>query len=81
MVDASRKSAYILCITDAFTKYAVITSIANKDAQTVAKALFEQWFCKFGIQAQIHNEQLTAMIMDLRKHINGNFDASQLLKR
>ncbi len=27
------------------------------------------------------NEQLTAMIMDLRKHINGDFDASQLLKR
>jgi hypothetical protein len=26
------------------------------------------------------NEELTAMIMDLRKHINGNFDASQLLK-
>jgi hypothetical protein len=31
MVDVSRKSAYILCITDAFTKYAVITSAANKD--------------------------------------------------
>ncbi len=27
------------------------------------------------------NKQLTAMITDLRKHINGNFDASQLLKR
>jgi hypothetical protein len=27
------------------------------------------------------NEQLTAMLMDLRKHINGDFDASQLLKR
>jgi transposase InsO family protein len=54
MVDASRKSAYILCIMDAFTKYAVVASIANKDAQTVAKALFEQWFCKFGIPAQIH---------------------------
>ncbi len=26
------------------------------------------------------NEQLTAMIMDLRKHINGHFDTSQLLK-
>jgi len=26
------------------------------------------------------NEQLKAMIVDLRKHINGNFDASQLLK-
>jgi transposase InsO family protein len=56
MVDASRKSAYILCITDAFTKYAVVTSIANKAAQTVAKALFEQWFCKVGIPAQIHTD-------------------------
>jgi hypothetical protein len=27
------------------------------------------------------NDQLTAMIQDLRKHINGDFDASQLLKR
>jgi hypothetical protein len=27
------------------------------------------------------NEQLTAMIMDLRKQINGDFDTSQLLKR
>jgi hypothetical protein len=36
MVDASRKSAYILCITDAFTKYAVVMSIPNKDGQTVA---------------------------------------------
>jgi Integrase zinc binding domain len=37
MVDASRKLAYIiLCITDTFTKYTVVTSIQNKDAQTVA---------------------------------------------
>jgi hypothetical protein len=28
-----------------------------------------------------NNEQLTAMIMYLRKHINGNFDASQLQKQ
>jgi hypothetical protein len=27
------------------------------------------------------NAQLTAMITDIRKHINGDFDASQLLKR
>jgi hypothetical protein len=56
MVDANRKLAYILCMTDAFTKYAVVTSIPNKDAQTVAKAIFEQWFCKFGIPAQIHTD-------------------------
>jgi transposase InsO family protein len=56
MVDASRKLAYILCITDAFTKHAVVTSIPNKDAQTVAKAILEQWFYKFGIPAQIHTD-------------------------
>ena len=56
MVDAHKKSAYILCITDAFTKYAVVTSIPNKDAQTVAKAIFEQWFCEFGIPAQVHTD-------------------------
>ncbi len=56
MMDASRKSSYILCITDAFTKYAIVTSIPNKDAQTVAKAIFEQWFYKFGIPAQIHTD-------------------------
>jgi hypothetical protein len=27
-----------------------------------------------------NNEQLTVMITDIRKHINGDFDASQLLK-
>jgi len=26
-------------------------------------------------------DQRTAMIMDLRKHVNGDFNASQLLKR
>jgi transposase InsO family protein len=56
MVDATRKYAYILFITDAFTKYTVVTSNSNKDAQTVAKAIFKQWFCKFGIPAQIHTD-------------------------
>jgi hypothetical protein len=36
MVDDTRMFAYILCITDAFTKYAVVTMISNKDATTVA---------------------------------------------
>jgi transposase InsO family protein len=56
MVDATRKSAYILCITDAFTKYVVVTTISNKAAQTVATAVFQQWFCKFGILVQIHTD-------------------------
>jgi IS30 family transposase len=56
MMNAEYKNAYILCITDAFTKYAVVTKIDNKEAETVAKAIFENWFCKFGIPAQIHTD-------------------------
>ncbi len=43
-----------MCITDAFTKYAVVTKIDSKDAETVARSIFNNWFCKFGIPGQIH---------------------------
>jgi hypothetical protein len=33
------------------TKYAVVTSIQNKNAETVADVIFKEWFCKFGIPA------------------------------
>jgi transposase InsO family protein len=56
MINAEHKNVYVLCITDAFTKYAVVTKIDNKEAETVAKAVFENWFCKFGIPAQIHTD-------------------------
>jgi hypothetical protein len=56
MLGADPKQAYILCITDVLTKYAVVTSIPNKDAETVAKAVFENWFCKFGIPAQMQTD-------------------------
>jgi hypothetical protein len=54
MMNAEHKNAYVLCITDAFTKYAVVTKIEHKEAETVARAIFENWFCKFGILEQIH---------------------------
>jgi len=54
MLAARRQHKYILCVTDAFTKYALVTAIKNKEAETVAKAIFSEWFCKFSIPAQIH---------------------------
>jgi hypothetical protein len=41
---------------DAFTKYAFVTVVENKEAETVAKAILSEWFCKFGIPAQIHTD-------------------------
>jgi hypothetical protein len=30
--------------------------IDSKDVETVAKAIFENWFCKFGIPPQLHTD-------------------------
>jgi hypothetical protein len=49
MLAAGWQHKYILCITDVFTKYAMVTAVENKEAETVAKAIFSEWFCKFGI--------------------------------
>jgi hypothetical protein len=56
MLGTDKKSAYILCIMDAFFKYAVTTKVDNKDEETVARAIFNHWFCKYGIPAQIHTD-------------------------
>ena len=45
---SSQGKKFVLCLRDAFTKYAVMLAIDNKEAPTVAKAIFENWVCKFG---------------------------------
>ena len=42
-----------MCITDAFTKYVELVAIDNKEAATVAEAIFEKWFCRNGIPMEI----------------------------
>ena len=56
LMASDRRKKYVLCMTDAFTKFAVVTAVNNKEAETVARAIFEQWFCKFGIPVQIHTD-------------------------
>jgi Integrase zinc binding domain/Integrase core domain len=72
MLTADSHKKFVLCITDAFTKYAVVTSIQNKNAETVADVIFKEWFCKFGIWVQIHTDagkefmnKLSAKMMEL----------------
>jgi len=72
MLTADSNKKFMLSITDVFTKYAVVTSIQNKNAETVADAIFKEWFCKFGIPAQIHTDRekefvnkLSAKMMEL----------------
>jgi hypothetical protein len=38
---------FILCLTDAFTKYVQLVTIPNKEAFTVATAILNLWICLF----------------------------------
>jgi hypothetical protein len=40
MLAAGCQHKYILRIMDTFTKYALVTAVENKEAETVAKAIF-----------------------------------------
>jgi hypothetical protein len=54
MLAAGQQHKYIMCITDIFTKHGLVMAVENKEAEMVAKAIFSEWFCKFGIPVQIH---------------------------
>jgi hypothetical protein len=48
--------AHVLCITDAFTRYAELCVVDNKEAATVASAIVTNWICRFGIPDQIFSD-------------------------
>ena len=48
--------AHVLCITDAFTKYAEVCVVDNKEAVTIAAAILSNWICRFGIPDQIFTD-------------------------
>ena len=44
---------YIMVMTDAFSKLAELVALPNKEAQTVAEALFNRWICRYGLPEEI----------------------------
>ena len=48
---------YILCMTDAFTKYVELVALSNKEATTVAEAIFSKWICRFGCPTEVVTDQ------------------------
>ena len=43
-------------MTDAFTKYAEIVAIPNKEATALADAIFTKWICKYVCPIIIHTD-------------------------
>ena len=48
---------YVMVITDAFTKYAEVAPIVNKEAETVAQTLFERWIVRHSAPATLVTDQ------------------------
>ena len=53
--DSGKK--FILCMTDALTKYVELVPLPNKEADTVANAIFDKWYCRFGAPLDIITDQ------------------------
>ncbi len=49
----SRSKAYIMCMTDAFTKYVEVATLNDKSAETVSQIVFDSWICRFGLPSEI----------------------------
>jgi transposase InsO family protein len=48
---------YIMCITYAVLKFAELIALPDKQAPTVAEALFSRWFCRHGLPLEIVSDQ------------------------
>ena len=57
----------ILVIVDEFTRYAEAYPIANKDADTCADKMVEEWICRFGIPEQMLSDRGAQFLGDLFK--------------
>ena len=44
-------------MTDALTKYVELAPLPNKEANTVANAIFDKWYCRFGAPLDIVTDQ------------------------
>ncbi|CAF1493696.1 unnamed protein product [Adineta steineri] len=52
-----RENQYVLVITDYFTRHITAIALPNCTAETTAQALFNDFFCKYGIPAVILSDQ------------------------
>ena len=66
LTDAGNR--YILTLTDALTRYGIAVAIPNKQADTVARAIFEKVFCVYGVIEQLVTDnggEFTGQAIDL----------------
>jgi len=54
---SGNQKKFVLCITDAFTKCVELVALPSKESNVVAQAIFEKWFCRYGIPLEVFTDQ------------------------
>jgi transposase InsO family protein len=57
-------------MTDYFTKWAEAVPIKNKRKETVAHAIYKEWYCRHGIPYQLQSDQGKEFTNDLLERLN-----------
>jgi hypothetical protein len=66
---------FILCLTDAFTKYVELVVLPNKEALTVATGILNRWICHFGLPLELITDQGKEFTNKMAEHL---FDSLQV---
>jgi hypothetical protein len=69
---------FILCITDAFTKYIELVPLPNKEAVTVTEAIFDKWISHFGTPLNLVTDQGTEFCARLSKEVFSRLGTAHL---
>jgi hypothetical protein len=48
---------YIICVTDAFSKFPKVIAFPEKHAEMVVEALYSRWLCRHGLPLEIVSDQ------------------------
>ena len=64
---------YILTCEDSFSRYVAATPIPNKEAVTVARALYDTWVCKHGCPSEIGSDNGLEFVNQIIKQLHEAF--------
>jgi Integrase zinc binding domain/Integrase core domain len=70
---------FILCMTDALTKYVELVPLPNKEANTVTNAIFDKWYCHFGAPLVIITDQGKEFCARLSDELFKRLDTNHLM--
>ncbi|CAM4764697.1 unnamed protein product [Rotaria magnacalcarata] len=66
-----RENQYVFVITDYFTRYTTAIALLNCTTETTARALFNEYFCKYGVACIILSDQGSHFQNQLMANIKG----------